>query len=995
MKKVSSLIIILFVIASVGSAIVVNFNDLSQSHWAYNTIIAMKQQGLVNGYPDGSFKPEGVVTREEFVQMIFNVKDLKNVYLKISDAEKYFDVEQNRWSYDAIQLFGGYIKDSEDGYVYFYPQKSITREEVAKLISDAFVLNYAKGTNSKDLLFQDMSVMDVEQIDSKYTDAVYNVYKSGYMNGMSATEFSPKSILTRAQAATLLYRMVNGTRVVTSTYAPTPVPTSEIQPTVTKKAPEGGVDIIVEGLPKEIRYNDSFIVRTVGSIPEQTSTSISASNGIDSVSLGIPGVPGTVDQYVVTGKMIADAFLGKDLRHNSDLTITIFTLRSTAKDGHYSEIRNSLEVKTKYVFTDDNIPNTDVVARLDLPSSLKAGDTWSISINRLLREDEDMELMINNHWVEIMYKDSPIRPQTMSWTFIGVDKDGNELDWRSKQKYEFSGAEIIKAYSSSIASCPDVDITVKPRNGSPVGGKTTMVIEQKQISNDNIPKLLQEFKTLNWVYEIQSPNARYIYATYDGEELVLYPEGDKEEKLTYKKGLPRAITFDVLEKWCGYAGLALSRNDTKTQAIISRVINEYRYADTLDINNNMVNCDRLINILAFLYTNDLKIHIVKTEIEVLPEIKSGTDFDTDFIRLENKAKNVIYSPLSIKYALKMLSEGAGGNTKTQIDNVVGKYNLTKYASSKNLSLANGLFIREDYANIIKQNYVDTLKSKYDAEVILDKFQSANNINKWISTKTFEFIPKMLNDGTVVASKTILVNALAIDMEWSRKLETQNRVLTYYYEDGKTAEHKFLTDAIKVYPDKSRNTVTDSECYDDEGVQVFVKKLKDYNGTQLEFMAIMPKEEKLSNYAKNITADIINKLRAKTRPLIEEAYHADGIAQVLIDIPKFNFDYDLNLKEDLNALGIKDAFDTKKADLSGIADDFYVSEALHKAKIEFGEDGIKAAAVTVIAMRDSMMIEPEITYSHSMIFNHPFFFVIRDCKTGEIWFVGTVYEPDFS
>ena len=55
-----------------------------------------------------------------------------------------------------------------------------------------------------------------------------------------------------------------------------------------------------------------------------------------------------------------------------------------------------------------------------------------------------------------------------------------------------------------------------------------------------------------------------------------------------------------------------------------------------------------------------------------------SDFSLKFLKLENQKQNMVYSPLSIKYALNMLNEGAGGNTKTQIENVIGDLNLTKY-----------------------------------------------------------------------------------------------------------------------------------------------------------------------------------------------------------------------------------------------------------------------------------------------------------------------------
>lgn len=68
------------------------------------------------------------------------------------------------------------------------------------------------------------------------------------------------------------------------------------------------------------------------------------------------------------------------------------------------------------------------------------------------------------------------------------------------------------------------------------------------------------------------------------------------------------------------------------------------------------------------------------------------DFDLYFLQEENDNKNKIYSPLSIKYALEMLEEGANGETKEQISNIIGTYSSKKYINSANISLALFIFI---------------------------------------------------------------------------------------------------------------------------------------------------------------------------------------------------------------------------------------------------------------------------------------------------------------
>ena len=105
-----------------------------------------------------------------------------------------------------------------------------------------------------------------------------------------------------------------------------------------------------------------------------------------------------------------------------------------------------------------------------------------------------------------------------------------------------------------------------------------------------------------------------------------------------------------------------------------------------------------------------------------------SNFDIAFLKVENGKENKIYSPLSIKYTLKMLEEGANGTTKQQISDVLEDYVVTKYTSNKNMSLANALFVRNGFKDSINQNYITDLKNEYNAEVVFDSFDDPKNIN---------------------------------------------------------------------------------------------------------------------------------------------------------------------------------------------------------------------------------------------------------------------------
>lgn len=397
----------------------------------------------------------------------------------------------------------------------------------------------------------------------------------------------------------------------------------------------------------------------------------------------------------------------------------------------------------------------------------------------------------------------------------------------------------------------------------------------------------------------------------------------------------------------------------------------------------------LVIVLAIIIVAIFAIAIYKNK-QINPTIAGNqssqteeTDFSIQFLKLENQQQNMMYSPLSIKYALNMLNEGANGNTKTQIENVIKNLSLTKYNTiDEVLSLANSVYIRDTYAEYVKQDYKNKLTEKYNAEINYDAFRNATNINNWIENKTLGIIKNMLSDNMVQnpSAKMLLINALAIDMEWENSFDVSDtNGQDFYLNDNNTMTatmmHKEADDEDVAY-------------YKDKEITALTMDLKQYDDTQLQFVAIMP-EDNLSEYINTFTMDEFNHIIENVTLASETK---DGVE---ISIPKFSFEYDLQLKNDLIDLGITDAFDENLADFSNMTDadtGLYVYDALHKAKIDFTERGIKAAAVTVMLTYEAVAMMDD-NKPEKIRIDKPFLYFIRDKKTNEIWFVGTVYEPN--
>ena len=485
-------------------------------------------------------------------------------------------------------------------------------------------------------------------------------------------------------------------------------------------------------------------------------------------------------------------------------------------------------------------------------------------------------------------------------------------------------------------------------------------------------------------------------------------------------------------------------------------------------------------------TNNTENEVTKTTINVKAQKNIISNFDLSFLKIENQEINKIYSPLSIKYALKMLEEGTSGDSKTQISKIVGNISLTKYNINNNIALANALFINNSYQNSIKQNYITALSTKYNAEVIADSFESVENINTWLSNKTLNLINNGVNN---ISPDTafLLVNALGIDMEWEQKFFEGERECHYYHEDFFWAQDNLmplhditfnkienaysgieinasinnydiitelgednirqivseefrkwangLTEDDYEYQDyfdgdlseeniekklseyldgdgngnegymaelasnyKRVDASTDMFLYVDEDVKVFAKDLKEYEGTTLQYVGIMPINEELDEYIEKLDETKINTVVNNLKELKPENFKQGVITKITGHIPKFKFEYQLDIENDLKQLGVTNIFEEGKANLTEIIDDenVYIEEAIHKANIEFTEDGIKASATTQFGAAgggtsfDYIFEVP--VEEIDITFDKPYMFLIRDKNTGEVWFMGTVYEP---
>ncbi|EGT58898.1 CBN-SRP-2 protein [Caenorhabditis brenneri] len=347
--------------------------------------------------------------------------------------------------------------------------------------------------------------------------------------------------------------------------------------------------------------------------------------------------------------------------------------------------------------------------------------------------------------------------------------------------------------------------------------------------------------------------------------------------------------------------------------------------------------------------------------------QNETDFALRLLATLPHSGSVVLSPLSISLALALVHAGTRGTTRKELERVlVGSDELeeskiqehfgsvmdtvTKAENGVETNIVNRVFVNQD--SKIKQEYLDSVQKFYQAGAQnLDFFQSeqaAEIMNKFVEDNTAGKIKDLIPADSVKDAFAFLVNAVYFKADWQGQFEkdlTADR--DFHVHEGESRHIPFLNEF-----DEHRDYTEDSL------FQVLSLK---YTDTRFSFAIFLPKkrfglidalEKTNGDYLQNLLKDLKN-------------------SYVSVHIPKFKIEKELDLKETLEAIGIKQIFD-ESADLSGIADRTRISSGIHKAIIEVDEDGTTAAAASAFKVKLEMMIMAKPT---TFLADHPFLFMV--------------------
>lgn len=366
------------------------------------------------------------------------------------------------------------------------------------------------------------------------------------------------------------------------------------------------------------------------------------------------------------------------------------------------------------------------------------------------------------------------------------------------------------------------------------------------------------------------------------------------------------------------------------------------------------------------------------EIEV---IGASNRFAFDLLAQTNRAgDNLFLSPLSASMALGMTMNGADGETWNQMRDMLGFENLAEEeinASYKSLlellvgldptvetAIGNSVWTRSGFP--VYPDFLNTVREAFGAEAAELDFANASaseRINGWVRDATRGRIEAIVPD--VIPDEVVmyLLNAIYFKGSWAFQFDpSDTRDESFHLDDGSTRTVPLMTIRETLpYQANSRFQAVDLP----------------YGGRAFAMTVLLPAEGlSVDTLAANLDAG-------------EWEDVADGFRDKRVELflPRFRMTYERELNEDLEALGMVDAFDDERADFTRLSPvgPLYISEVKQKSWVDVNEEGTEAAAATSVGV--STVSGPTVVRA-----DRPFLFFIRERLSGTILFAGKFASP---
>lgn len=371
----------------------------------------------------------------------------------------------------------------------------------------------------------------------------------------------------------------------------------------------------------------------------------------------------------------------------------------------------------------------------------------------------------------------------------------------------------------------------------------------------------------------------------------------------------------------------------------------------------------------------------------LAEANTAAAFDL-YHRIAASPGNVVFSPYSITTALTMASAGARHAT---LDQMLAVLHTQGFATADlhaavdaldlalarerpapaqkghdplELHVANSLWGQSGFA--VEPAFLDVLGRWYGAPLRTLDFEhdpggAVRAVNAWVDEHTNGKVRDLLHDLDPL-TRVVLVNAVYFKASWQTTfLESGTHDGTFHTLDGRRVTVPMMSDDIGARFGSGDGWQAVDLPYD--------------GGASMTI--VMPDAGTFDAFERDMSGAVLARINGALQQ-----------GKVAVTMPRFHAEQRVDLVPVLRALGMRDAFDPNRADLTGINPTvpLYVSQVVHQATIDVDEKGTEAAAATAVVIREVSAAANRITV------DRPFLYFVRDTQTGAILFMGRVTDP---
>ena len=364
-------------------------------------------------------------------------------------------------------------------------------------------------------------------------------------------------------------------------------------------------------------------------------------------------------------------------------------------------------------------------------------------------------------------------------------------------------------------------------------------------------------------------------------------------------------------------------------------------------------------------------------------------FSYQMLKENLDSTNPVLSPLSAYLAMGMVGLGAEGDTLAEFEDVLGAgthetaemlmQELPNWIEDTSddkeksvLEVANSIWLDETMEP--GEEWLSDVSDIYRAEAyrgVLSSTSVMKDMNLWVEKKTHSLIKNFLSEPLSRETKMALVNTIYFNGKWVKDFKKEStRKETFITADGQTKQVDMMHDR--------RN-----EFYIRNGKMDGV--VMDYRYGNMALVALKP----------TAGQSVREMYEALTYEELISLLDSGSNQQIILKMPKFEVEFDKELNETLQNMGIQKAFVQGQANFGRLGqtkagDSLYIGLVRQKAVVKLDEEGTEAAAVTIVEMKATSAAPPSDPIE--VYFDEPFLYMIMDMESKTPLFMGVMDNP---